>query len=108
MVAANSFQNDPDSFFGIRNFKYWGPVVTGTVELTINVADAMNMGDFFARTIANISGGSSPPIVINECPDTVASSACALVKTINDSEESVTNCEEEVFSETSISCLDGD
>lgn len=109
LVAVNSYQTNRDQFFGVRQFKYWGLVAAGTINLTIIAADTMNMTDFVQRQLASVSGGPvNPPIDINECPDIVASSACAFVKTINDSEDPLTDCAEEVFSESGAPCHDED
>lgn len=71
---------------------------------TISVSDTLTLGDIVQVTLAIVSDGDDT-ITIDECPDVVAgSSTCSFVKTVDDSETSVTDCAENVYSETARPC----
>lgn len=100
----NTYGENEDSFFGVRQLRNWGPLTSITiVPLSVSVGDTLIFGDF-AQAVLGFVDQPPPPTPVEVCPDIVASSACAEVKTISDDEPILTNCDETVFSESAAIC----
>ena len=108
-LSVNAYGENVDRFFGIYNGDYFGPAVppSSIIALSVSVGDTLNFFDSASVQLFTVDG-PPPPVDVHVCPDIVASSACAEVKTINDAAPILTDCNETVFSESAQPCVGDD
>jgi hypothetical protein len=74
------------------------------VGISVSVDDSMSMGDGTPSTFLGTVGSGIP---IHSCPDVIVSSAfCSDIKTPNDGEISLHDCEERLYTENTQPCLE--